>query len=111
MVCEAQRELGVDCPYYGPVLVVTDGFRSQRTVLIYHAVLDAVRIQVGCMPVFAQTTPKSWTKARHGIEEGTKQFLKMHNISILCPMDPIDLKAGRGSDFRSRSDAAKCHIT
>jgi hypothetical protein len=59
------------------VLVVTEGFRSQRAALIYHAVLDPAGIQVGCIPVFGQTTPKNWTKTWHGIEEVTRQFLKL----------------------------------
>jgi hypothetical protein len=59
------------------VLLVTEGFRSQRSALVYHAVLDPVGIKVGCMPVFGQTTPKNWTKTWHGIEEVTKQFLKL----------------------------------
>jgi hypothetical protein len=59
------------------VLVVTEGFRSQRSALVYHAVLDPAGIKVGCMPVFGQTTPKNWTKTWHGIEEVTKQFIKL----------------------------------
>jgi hypothetical protein len=59
------------------VLLVTEGFRSQRSALIYHAVLDPAGIKVGCVPVFGQMTPKNWTKTWHGIEEVTKQFLKL----------------------------------
>jgi hypothetical protein len=59
------------------VIVVTDGFRSQRSALVYHAVLDPVGIKVGCMPVFGKTTPKNWTVTWHGIEDVTEQFLKL----------------------------------
>jgi hypothetical protein len=59
------------------VLVVTDGFRSQRSALIYHAVLDPDGIKVGCMPVFGQITPTNWTKTWHGIAKITRQFLKL----------------------------------
>jgi hypothetical protein len=59
------------------VLVVTDGFRSQRSVLIYHAALDPVGITVGCMPVFGQMTPTNWTTTWHGIAKVTRQFLKL----------------------------------
>ena len=59
------------------VIVVTDGFRSKRSSLIYHAVLDPAGIKVGCMPVFGQNTPKDWTKTWHGIEHVTEQFLKL----------------------------------
>jgi hypothetical protein len=59
------------------VIVVTDGFRSKRSALVYHAVLDPAGIKVGCMPVFGVKTPKNWTVTWHGIEEVTEQFLKL----------------------------------
>jgi hypothetical protein len=59
------------------VIVVTDGFRSKRSALVYHAVLDPAGIKVGCMPVFGERTPRNWTKMWHGIEEVTEQFLKL----------------------------------
>jgi hypothetical protein len=59
------------------VIIVTDGFRSKRSSLIYHAVLDPAGIKVGCVPVFGQTTPRNWTKTWHGIQDVTEQFLKL----------------------------------
>src|SRR5215510_3920137 len=59
------------------IIVVTDGFRSKRSVLVYHAVLDPAGIKVGCMPVFGQKTLKNWTETWHGIEGVTEQFLKL----------------------------------
>ena len=59
------------------VIVVTDGFRSKRSSLVYHTVLDPAGIKVGCMPVFGQQTPKNWTATWHGIEDVTKQLLKL----------------------------------
>ncbi len=59
------------------VIVVTNGFRSKRSALVYHAVLDPAGIKVGCMPVFAGHTPKNWTATWHGIEDVTEQFLKL----------------------------------
>src|SRR5262249_34116017 len=44
------------------VLVVTPGFRSKRSSLVYHAVLDPMGIKVHCVPVFGQKTPANWTK-------------------------------------------------
>jgi hypothetical protein len=58
------------------VAVVTAGFRSRRSSLIYHAVLQPVDIQVYCIPVFART-PENWTNTWHGIQEVTEQFLKL----------------------------------
>lgn len=59
------------------VIIVTDGFRSKRSSLIYHAVLGPAGIKVGCVPVFGQTTPQNWTKTWHGIQDVTEQFLKL----------------------------------
>src|SRR5262245_17712302 len=59
------------------VIVVTDGFRSKRSALVYHVVLGPAGIKVGCMPVFGVNTPKNWTVTWHGIEEVTEQFLKL----------------------------------
>ena len=59
------------------VIVVTPGFRSQRSSLVYHAVLDPAGIQVYCVPVFGQTTPENWTATWHGIQDVTEQFLKL----------------------------------
>jgi hypothetical protein len=59
------------------VIVVTDGFRSKRSSLIYHAVLEPAGIKAGCVPVFGQNTPKNWPKTWHGIQDVTEQFFKL----------------------------------
>lgn len=59
------------------VIVVTSGFRSQRSSLIYQAVLTPVGITVSCVPVFGKKTPQNWTATWHGIQEVTEQFLKL----------------------------------
>ena len=59
------------------MIVVTRGFRSKRSLLVYHAVLDPVGIKVSCMPVFGQKTPDNWTVTWHGIQEVIEQFLKL----------------------------------
>src|SRR5262249_33883626 len=59
------------------VIVVTPGFRSKRSALVYHAVLDPVGIKVHCVPVFGQMTPAKWAKTWHGIQGVTEQFLKL----------------------------------
>lgn len=59
------------------VIVVTEGFRSQRTSLIYHSVLDPVGIHVGCVPVFGPTTAQTWPQTWHGIQQVLQQFLKL----------------------------------
>ena len=59
------------------VIVVTPGFRSERSYLVYHMVLAPARIKVYCMPVFGLETPENWTKTWHNIQEVTEQFLKL----------------------------------
>jgi hypothetical protein len=59
------------------VIIVTPGFRSRRSSLIYQTVLTPVGITVSCVPVFGQKTPQNWTTTWHGIQEVTEQFLKL----------------------------------
>jgi hypothetical protein len=59
------------------ILVVTPGFRSQRSSLVYQAVLAPAGIKVYCMPVFGEKTAKNWTKTWHGIQNVTEQWLKL----------------------------------
>ena len=59
------------------VIVVTPGFRSQRSSLVYQAVLAPAGIKVYCVPVFGEKTPKNWTATSHGIQDVTEQFLKL----------------------------------
>jgi hypothetical protein len=59
------------------VTVVTTGFRSRRTLLIYRAVLSDGSVQVRCDPVFGQMTPERWTGTWHGIQQVTEEFLKL----------------------------------
>ena len=59
------------------VIIVTPAFRSKRSSLIYHAVLDPSGIEVRCLPVFGKITPENWTGTWHGVQEVTQQFLKL----------------------------------
>jgi hypothetical protein len=59
------------------VLVVTPGFRSQRSALVYTAVLGRAGIAVSCVPVFGTKTPATWTTTWHGIQEVAEQFAKL----------------------------------
>jgi hypothetical protein len=72
------------------VIVVTDGFRSKRSALVYHAVLGHAGIKVSCMPVFGERTPENWAVTWHGIEQVTEQFLKLqyYRFYILGPAQP-----------------------
>lgn len=57
--------------------VVTPGFRSRRSSLVYRAVLGDVGTQVHCAPVFGRTTPERWTETWHGIQQVAEEFLKL----------------------------------
>jgi hypothetical protein len=59
------------------VIVVTSGFRSQRTALVFHAVLDDAVSQIYCAPVFGRKTPEHWTETWHGIQEVAEEFVKL----------------------------------
>ena len=59
------------------IIVVTPGFRSKRSSLIYQAVLARAGITVYCVPVFVGATLEDWTQSWHGIEEVTNQFFKL----------------------------------
>lgn len=58
------------------VTVVSPGFRSRRSVMIY-ATAFAPAITVRCVPVFGLNTPANWTRRWHGIQEVGLQFLKL----------------------------------
>jgi len=59
------------------VIVVTPGFRSKRSSLIYQAVLARAGITVYCVPVFVGAALEDWTQSWHGIQEVSNQFLKL----------------------------------
>jgi hypothetical protein len=58
------------------IVLVTSGFRSRRSSLVYRTVLDE-GIRVRCQPVFGQMTPTHWTETWHGIQRVTEEFLKL----------------------------------
>ena len=59
------------------LIVVTSGFRSRRSALIYTKILHDTGIQLRCDPVFGPTTPERWTATWHGMQEITEEFLKL----------------------------------
>ena len=70
------------------VAVITSGFRSTRSFLVYQAVLGRAGIAVSCVPVFGQTTPESWPKTWHGIQNVTEQFFKLQYYRFyVLPVD------------------------
>src|SRR5262249_46033969 len=59
------------------MIIVTPGFRSRRTELVYHRVLRDVGTQLYCVPVFGRTSPGRWMETWHGIQDVTTEFLKL----------------------------------
>ena len=59
------------------VVIVTNGFRSRRTSLIYHRVLDEAGIQLRCVPVFGPAGPEHWRATWHGMQEVAEEFVKL----------------------------------
>jgi hypothetical protein len=59
------------------VLVIAPALRSQRSSIVYRAILQPAGIRVHCLPVFGQHTPENWTASWHGIQTVTEQFLKL----------------------------------
>ena len=59
------------------VIVVTPGFRSRRSLLVYNTVFSPSNIAVGCVPVFGLRTTNNWTTTWHGLEDVALQFSKL----------------------------------
>lgn len=59
------------------VIVVTSGFRSRRSALVYRAVLGDGGTHVRCDPVFRHAGPERWAKTWHGIQTVAEEFLKL----------------------------------
>jgi hypothetical protein len=59
------------------VIVVTPVFRSQRSALVYQAVLAPAGIRVHCVPAAGWNTARNWTTSWHDIQEVAEQFLKL----------------------------------
>ena len=59
------------------LIVVTSGFRSRRSSLVYRAVLGEGGTQIHCAPVFGRTTPERWAETWHGIQQVTEEYVKL----------------------------------
>jgi hypothetical protein len=59
------------------VIVVSPGFRSRRSALIYSTVLKPAGIRVSCDPVFGTSTPATWTQTWHGIQGVLEHSVKL----------------------------------
>jgi hypothetical protein len=59
------------------VAVVTAGFRSRRSFLVYSRVFNETGISVSCVPVFGTKGLDTWQDTWHGIQDVLQQFAKL----------------------------------
>ena len=59
------------------ILIAVSAFRSQRTMLIYRAVMEPSGVTVRCVPIVGKSTSENWSQTWHGIQGVTEQFLKL----------------------------------
>ena len=59
------------------VIVVTPGFRSRRSALVYTSLLAPAGMTVRCVPVFGTVNARNWTETWHGIQDVALQFVKL----------------------------------
>jgi hypothetical protein len=70
-------------PAIRSVLVVTDGFRSRRTQLIYSHVLGKMGVAVFTCPVWGAQRPENWASTWHGRQTVFLQYLKLSYYKIV----------------------------
>jgi hypothetical protein len=59
------------------VIVIAQGFRSRRSLLVWQKALQPVGIHVFCVPVFGSRSPENWRNTWHGWQVVALQFLKL----------------------------------
>ncbi len=59
------------------LILVTPGFRSRRSMLVYEKVFAGTGVKIHCVPVFGLKTPANWRNTWHGFEEVTLQWMKL----------------------------------
>jgi hypothetical protein len=59
------------------IALVTPGFRSRRSTLVYQAVLAGTGIAVRCEPTFGGDDTEAFMESWHGLQEVALQFLKL----------------------------------
>jgi hypothetical protein len=59
------------------VIIVTSGFRSRRSIVIWNAVLRPSGIAVFCCPVFSGRTSENWYLTWHGRQEVIMEAAKL----------------------------------
>lgn len=59
------------------ITVVSPGFSSKRSLLVYQSVFASTGVRVYCLPVFNERNPTNWTESWHGIMDVFMEFGKL----------------------------------
>jgi hypothetical protein len=60
------------------IILVSPGFRSRRSFLVYQAALGGAGVRVGCSPAFPPGGgPETWLRTWHGVQNVVEQFGKL----------------------------------
>lgn len=59
------------------VIVISPGFRSKRSFLVWREVFRPAGIRVSVVPVFGSRTPENWRETWHGWQEVILQWVKL----------------------------------
>ena len=62
---------------YRSVLLVSSGFCSRRSLMVFREVFEPAGIEVSCLPVFGGRNPENWSESWHGIQEVILEFGKL----------------------------------
>jgi hypothetical protein len=81
------------------IALVTSGFRSKRSSLIYDQVMTDTGIDVHCVPVFARGGLRDWTETWHGIQNVAEQFSKLQYYRLFVL--PFYQDSTKGSRFHA----------
>ncbi|MFH1965981.1 MAG: hypothetical protein ABIJ42_10640 [Acidobacteriota bacterium] len=65
------------------IIVVSPGFSSKRSFLVYQSVFESTDIEVRCLPVFGDRNPANWSDTWHGVQEVFLEFGKLWYYKIV----------------------------
>ena len=59
------------------IVVISPGFCSRRSLMVYQSVFDSGDVEISCLPVFGDRNPSNWAESWHGIQEVFLEFGKL----------------------------------
>jgi len=88
------------------VIVVIDGFRSQRSLRVYRGMLAPAGIKVGCAPVFGQPPPRTGRRPDMVYKMSPSSFFKLQYYSFYILWTP--LPEGRDRSWPRLAEVGGC---